>query len=152
MLREELNKELKDAMKKKDNKSVSTIRLILAAIKDRDIAARGKGNDDGIKEDDVLRLLQSMVKQRKESISMYEKGGRLELAQEEQKEIEIINNFLPKQLSPEELEQKVKEEIQATNAQGLKDMGKVMATLRDKYAGQMDFGKASAIVKQTLAG
>jgi uncharacterized protein YqeY len=124
----------------------------LAAIKDRDIAARSKGNDDGIGNDDVLQLLQSMVKQRRESISMYEKGGRMELAEAEKEEIEIIQAFLPKQFDDAEIKEAVATVISEISAQGIRDMGKVMAALREKYAGQMDFGKASAIVKQTLAG
>ncbi|TAN52434.1 MAG: GatB/YqeY domain-containing protein [Rhodospirillales bacterium] len=151
MLRTRLNEALKSAMLAKETRAVSTVRLILAALKDRDIAARSKGNMDGISEDDILGMLQSMIKQRRESIALYEQGGRLELAQQEQEEIEIIERFLPRQMSPEETEAAIKAVLADIEAKGLKDMGRVMTALRERHAGQMDFGKASALVKTLLS-
>jgi uncharacterized protein YqeY len=150
MLRERLSETLKRALKAKEARTVSTVRLILAALKDRDIAARSKGNQDGIDEEDVLSLLQSMIKQRRDSIKLYEKGGRLELAQQESEEIDVIETFLPEQLSDEDLATAVGTAITEVEATTLKDMGKTMAILKSKYAGQMDFSKASALVKSQL--
>ena len=150
-MRDDLNRALKEAMRAKDERGVSTLRLILAALKDRDIAARAKGNNDGISDDEILQMLQSMVKQRKDSISMYEKGGRLELAEGEQQEIDIIQRFLPKQMSDEEIKAAVEAVIAELGASGLKDMGGVMGELRTRHAGCMDFGKASPIVKASLS-
>ena len=150
-LRTRLNDALKSAMKSKDQRAVSTVRLILAALKDRDIAARGKGNSEGIDDTEILQMLQTMVKQREESISLYEKGGRLELAQQEQEEIDIIRSYLPKQLSDAEVAAAVKEIVAELGATSLKDMGRTMALLRERYAGQMDFAKASSAVKTQLS-
>ena len=152
MFREQLPEALKAALKDKDERAVSTLRLIMAALKDRDIAARSKGNMDGIPEDEILQMLQTMVKQRRESISMYEKGGRLELAEQEGEEIAIIQRFLPEQLDEAATKAAVDKTIADIGAGGLKDMGAVMGALRENYAGQMDFGKASAIVKARLSG
>lgn len=152
MLRQQLNDALKTAMLAKDARTVSTVRLILAALKDRDIAARGRGVPDGISDDDILVMLQSMVKQRRESISLYEQGGRLELAQQEADEIAIINRFMPQQLGEAEIAEAIRAVIGDLGAGGLKDMGKVMAALKERYAGQMDFAKASALVKAQLGG
>jgi len=152
MFREQLPEALKAALKDKDERAVSTLRLIMAALKDRDIAARSKGNMDGIPEDEILQMLQTMVKQRRESISMYEKGGRLELAEQEGEEIAIIQRFLPEQLNEAATEAAVDKTIVDIGAGGLKDMGAVMGALRENYASQMDFGKASAIVKARLSG
>jgi len=152
MLRSQLNDALKAAMLGKDPRTVSTVRLILAALKDRDIAARPKGITDGIGEDEILSMLQSMIKQRRESITLYEQGGRLELAEQEAQEITIIERFLPKQLGEAEILAAVKGAIAATGATGIKDMGRVMAALKDGHAGQMDFTKASAQVKKELGG
>ncbi|MFD2206405.1 GatB/YqeY domain-containing protein [Kiloniella antarctica] len=149
MLRNSLNDTLKDAMRNKDKQAISTLRLILAALKDRDIAARGEGHDP-IGEDDVLEMLQKMIRQRRDSIEMYEKAGRTELAEREQSEIGIIEGFLPKQMSEEEVEQIVVDLIAELGADSIKDMGKVMGALKGKYAGKMDFGKASAVVKTKL--
>ena len=152
MFRDQLPEALKAALKDKDERAVSTLRLIMAALKDRDIAARSKGNMDGIPEDEILQMLQTMVKQRRESISMYEKGGRLELAEQEGEEIAIIQRFLPEQLDEAATKAAVDKTIADIGAGGLKDMGAVMGALRENYAGQMDFGKASAIVKARLSG
>ncbi|MBT3915499.1 MAG: GatB/YqeY domain-containing protein [Rhodospirillaceae bacterium] len=152
MLREQLNDTLKEAMKAKEPTTVSTLRLINAAIKDRDIADRTKGgvDEEGISDDDILQLLQSMIKQRGDSIEAYNKGGRQELADREAQEIEIIQRFLPEQLGDEELTAAVSSAIETVGAESLKEMGAVMAKLREDFAGQMDFGKASGIVKERL--
>ena len=150
MLRTRLSDALKTAMKGKDGRSVSTLRLILAALKDRDIAARSKGNQDGVSDDEVLGLLQSMVKQRRESIGLYEKGGRMELAQGEAEEISVIEGFLPEQMGEDEMATVITGIVDEVGAESLKDMGKVMTALKEQFAGQMDFGKASAIVKERL--
>ena len=152
MLREQLNDTLKEAMKSKEPTTVSTLRLINAAIKDRDIADRTKGgiDEEGISDDDILQLLQSMIKQRHDSIDAYTKGGRNELADQEAQEIEVIERFLPEQLGDEEMTTAVNGVIEAVGAESLKEMGAVMAKLREDFAGQMDFGKASGIVKKRL--
>ena len=150
MLRTELNEAMKTAMRAKDTAGLGTIRLILAALKDRDIAARSKGNYDGIPEDEILQMFNSMIKQRRESITLYEQGGRCELAQKEQEEIVVIQRFMPKQMGEAEVLAAVKGAIASADAKGLKDMGRVMAVLKEKYAGQMDFTHASATVKQNL--
>ena len=151
MLREDLKKALVEALKAKDEKKVSTIRLINAAIKDKDIEARPKGILDGIDDTAILNLLMSMVKQRNESINMYKQGGRDDLAQKEQAEIDIIQLFLPKQMSEAEILSAIDEIIQQTGASSIKDMGKVMGILKDKYAGKMDFASASQLIKSKLA-
>ncbi|MDH5747746.1 MAG: GatB/YqeY domain-containing protein [Rhodospirillales bacterium] len=150
MLRDQLGDALKAAMKTKDARTVSTVRLILAALKDRDITARGKGNSDGVDDAEILSMLQSMIKQRRESIEMYEKGGRIELAQQEAEEIEIIEGFLPEQMDEEEMASAIKGVIKELNAQSLKDMGRTMGVLKDRYAGKMDFSKAGPMVKAQL--
>jgi uncharacterized protein YqeY len=150
MLRTQLTDALKQAMKARNDRAISTLRLILAALKDRDIAARAKGNYDGISDEDIRGMLQSMIKQRRESIALYEQGGRCELAQQEGEEIAVIEGFLPKQLGPAEIERAVRELIAEIGAQGIKDMGRTMAAMKQRYAGQMDFSKASGVVKQLL--
>lgn len=150
MLRKQLDTALKEAMKARNARAVSTLRLILAALKDRDIAARGKGNPEGLSDDEILQMLQTMVRQRHESIEMYERGGRKDLAQQEQEEIGVIESFLPRQLEGAELEAAVREAIAQSEASSLKDMGKIMAKLKADYAGRMDFAKASALVKTLL--
>jgi len=152
MLRERLNDALKRAMLAKEQRATATLRLILAALKDRDIAARGKGQTDGIGDDDILSMLQTMIKQRRESIEMYRKGGREELAQREAEEIEIIEGFLPEQMDDAAIEAAIRETIETVGASGLKEMGKVMAVLREEYAGQMDFAKAGKVAKALLSG
>ena len=150
MLRTRLSDALKTAMKGKDAPTVSTLRLIMAALKDRDIAARGKGNKDGIPEEEILGLLQSMIKQRRDSITLYEKGGRMELAQQEAEEIAIIEEYLPQQMSDDDIAAAIDAVIEDAGAATLKDMGKVMAGLKEKHAGSMDFSMASAMVKERL--
>jgi uncharacterized protein len=150
MLRERFNDTLKQAMRDKDTLVVSTVRLILARLKERDIEARPKGNAGGIAEPEIQQMMQGMIKQRRESIELYEKGGRPELAEKERGEIAIIERFLPKALGDAEAEAAIKETIAATGAASVKDMGKVMAALKEKYAGQLDPSKASQMVKKLL--
>ena len=150
MLRQQLNDMLKDAMRAKEDRKVSTIRLINAALKDRDIQARAKGNTDGISEEEILGLMQSMVKQRRDSIEAYSKGGRPDLAQQESEEISCIESFLPQQLSADEQEAAIDEAVTKSEADSIKDMGKVMAYLKEHYAGRMDFSKAAGAVKAKL--
>ncbi len=151
MLRQRLRDALKDAMKRRAELEVATLRLILAAIKDRDIAARGKGQTEGIDDDELMRLFQTMVKQRHEAIGLYEKGGRLELAERERDEIGVIETYLPAQLDDGEIEAAVKQMIDETGAASLKEMGATMAELRRRFAGRMDFAKASGMVKRQLS-
>lgn len=150
MLRQRLSDALKAAMLGRDTRTVSTVRLILAALKDRDIAARPRGVADGVPDEEILQMLQSMMKQRRESIALYEQGGRLELAQQEAEEIAIIERFLPAQLSEAEMSEAVDGVIAEIGAHGLKDMGRTMAALKEQFVGRMDFTKASSIVKQKL--
>lgn len=150
MLRQKFTDSLKEAMKGKDALAVSTVRLIIAKLKEQDIEARGKGKAAGIADPEIQQMLQGMVKQRRESITLYEQGGRPELAEKERGEIAIIERFLPKQLSDAELEAAVKETIAAVGAQGMKDMGRTMAALRERHAGQIDSAKASQVVKRLL--
>jgi uncharacterized protein YqeY len=150
MLRQQFNEALKTAMLAKDSRTVSTVRLIVAALKDRDIAARSRGVTDGIPDEEVLQMLQQMSKQRRESITLYEQGNRLDLAQQETEEIEIISRFLPKQMSEAETTEAVKAVIGEIEATTLKDMGRVMAVLKERFAGTMDFTKASSLVKGQL--
>jgi len=150
MLREQLSDALKTAMKAHDARAVSTVRMILAGLKDRDIAARGKGNAAGISDAEIQLLLQSMVKQRRESMVLYEQGNRPELVAQEQAEIGVIEGFMPKQLSDAELDEAVAAAIAATGAQAAKDMGRVMAALREKHAGQIDMAKAGGVAKRKL--
>ena len=150
-MRDILDKSLKDAMKARDAQKISTIRLINAAIKDRDIAIRSEDNLEGVSDEEILSILSKMIKQRKESAKQYEEGGRLELAQQEFEEIEIIENFLPRQLDLNETEQIVKKIILEINANSLRDMGKVMNLLKENYSGKMDFGKAGVVAKELLS-
>jgi len=151
MLRARLNDDLKNALKAKDQLAVATLRLILAALKDRDIAARGKGNSDGVKDDEILELLQKMVRQRRDSIEAYRNGGRQDLAEREAAEIEVIKRFLPEELDEAAVQSAIEQTIAELQASSVKDMGKVIGTLKERYAGRMDFGKASQLVKQRLA-
>lgn len=150
MLRNRLSEALKSAMKEKDQIAVSTLRLILAAVKDRDIGARSKGGDEGISETEILNVLQTMVRQRNESIALYRKGGRDELADREEREIAVIEQFMPRQLGEEEITEAIAAAIAETGAESVKDMGKTMGLLRRRYAGRMDFGKAGAALKTQL--
>ena len=150
-MRDILDKSLKDAMRSRDTQKISTIRLINAAIKDRDIAVRSEDNLEGVSDEEILSILSKMIKQRKESAKQYEEGGRLELAQQEFEEIEIIENFLPRQLDLNETEQIVKKIILQINANSLRDMGKVMSLLKENYSGTMDFGKAGVVAKDLLS-
>jgi uncharacterized protein YqeY len=150
-LRNRFNEELKQAMIGKNQRAVATIRLILAALKERDIAARPSGITDGIGDDQILSMLQGMIKQRRESIEMYQKGNRPDLVVQEQEEIVVIETFLPKQLGEAEVRAIVEKAIADTGASSVKDLGKLMGELKAKYAGQMDFSKASAYAKEKLA-
>jgi uncharacterized protein YqeY len=149
-LRAKLNAALKDAMKAKEADRLSTLRLINAAIKDRDIDARATGSDEGVGNDVVLAIMGKMVKQRQESAKVYEEGGRLELAEKELSEIKIIEEFLPRQLSDDEAAAAIDDAIAEVGADSIRDMGKVMAILKGKYTGQMDFGKTGPMVKAKL--
>ena len=149
-LREEFGLALKDAVKAQDKRRVSTLRLITAAVKDRDIAARTSGADDGVSDEVILEILAKMVKQREESVRTYEEAGRTELAEQEAAEIEIIREYLPKQLSDEELEAACAEAVNEVGATSLKEMGRCMGLLKERYAGRMDFSRAGALVKEKL--
>ena len=149
-MRERVSTALKEAMKAKDADRLSTLRLINAAIKDREIAARGTGDDDTVTNDEVLGILGKMVKQRQESARAYEEGGRLELAEKEQSEIKIIEEFLPRQLDEDETAAAIDAAITKVGAQSVRDMGKVMGVLKKKYTGQMDFGRVGPMVKDRL--
>jgi len=151
VIRDDINNALKQAMKAKDDRRVSTLRLVNSALKNADIDARGQGKAP-LADDEVLGLLQKMIKQRRESIDLYEKGGRAELAQQEHDEIAIIAAYLPKQMSEDEVKFAIAQAIQETGAVGMRDMGKVIGALKGKYAGKMDFAKASALVKGALSG
>ena len=150
MLREEFTSQLKIAMKGGDKRRVETIRMITAALKDRDIEARVSGKDIG--EDEILSLLQKLVKSRQESLEIYQQNARPELAEKEADEIAIISSFLPQPMSDEDVSAAIKAAIAETGAASIKDMGKVIATLKAQHSGKMDFGKASALVKAALAG
>jgi uncharacterized protein YqeY len=150
MLREAFGERLKQAMRAKDVRTLSTVRLILAGLKERDVAARGSGNHEGIPDPEILRLLQGMIKQRRESIALYRQGNRPELAQQEEEEIVIIESFLPQQMSEAEIAAAAKAAIAETGAAGVKDMGRVMAALRERHAGVIDLARAGTIVKQLL--
>ena len=151
MLRDDINSVLKDAMKSRDERRVSTLRLVNSALKNADIEARGQGKP-ALTDDDLLGLLQKMIKQRQESVELYEKGGRPELAAKEREEIAIIAGFLPKQMSEEDATAAIAAAIGDLGAAGMKDMGKVMAALKERHAGKMDFSRASALVKAALTG
>jgi uncharacterized protein YqeY len=149
MLRDNINNAVKDAMKARDERRTSTLRMVNAAIKNADIEARGQGKEP-LNDSDVLSLLQKMIKQRQESVELYEKGGRPELAQQEREEIDIIGGYLPKQMSDLEAGAAISSMLQEINAQSLKDMGRAMAALKERFAGKMDFSRASAKVKELL--
>jgi hypothetical protein len=149
-LRQAFGDRLKEAMKARDAPTVSAVRLILAALKDRDVAARGQGNAAGVAEDQIAAMLQGMIKQRRESIALYRQGNRPDLAEREESEIAVIESFLPRQLDQGEIEAAARAAIAETGAAGVRDMGKVMAALRRSHAGTVDFASASQIVKRLL--
>jgi uncharacterized protein YqeY len=150
MLREAFSERLKQAMRAKDARTLSTVRMILAGVKERDVAARGSGNQEGIADPEILRLLQAMIKQRRESIALYRQGKRPELAQQEEEEIAVIESFLPQQMNDDQMAAAAKAAIAETGAAGVKDMGRVMGVLRERHAGVIDLARAGAIVKQLL--
>ena len=151
MLRDAINNAVKDAMKAKDERKLSTLRMVNSSLKNADIDARGQGKPP-LSDEDLLGLLQKMIKQRQESVALYDKGGRPELAAAEREEIAVISAYLPKQMSDDEVNAAIAAIVKETGAAGMKDMGKVIAALKAKYAGQMDFGKASGLVKAALTG
>lgn len=151
MLREDLQKALKESMINKDTTTVSAVRLIIAGLKEKDVDARGKGQKEA-SDTELLSMMQNMIKQRKDSIKMYVEANRQDLADKEQSEINVIERFLPKQMSASEVETAIKSAIETLGASSMKDMGKVMAALREQYAGQMDFGVASGTIKNLLSG
>lgn len=150
MLREDLQNALKEAMKEKNMAVVGAVRLIIAGLKEKDVEARGKGKEKA-EDTELLAMMQTMIKQRNESVKIYIEGNRPELAEKEKAEIEVIERFLPKQLSDDEVNKVIQSVIANIGAQSIKDMGKVMAALKNEYAGQMDFGKASGIIKSLLS-
>jgi uncharacterized protein len=150
MMRQRFTDAMKQAMRDKDALALSTVRLILARLKERDIEVRPKGNVEGISDPEIQQMLQGMIKQRRESIELYEKGNRPDLADKERGEIAIIERFLPKQMSEAETEAAIRDTIAAIGASGIKDMGRTMAALRERYAGQIDAAKASLAVKRLL--
>ena len=151
MLRDDINNAVKDAMRARDERKLSTLRMVNSTIKNADIDARGQGKPP-LSDGDLLSVLQKMIKQRQESVELYDKGGRAELADQEREEIAIISAYLPKQMSEADVKAAISAAVAETNAAGMKDMGKVIAVLKAKYAGQMDFGKASGLVKSALTG
>ena len=151
MLRARLNDSLKEAMKAKEARRVSTLRMVMAALKDRDIAARTEDSREDVPDDEVLQMLSKMVKQRRDSIAAFEQGGRPELAAVEAEEIAIIEEFLPRQMAEAEVQAAAAAVIAELGAAGPKDMGRVMAALKERHAGQMDFGRASGVVKSLLS-
>jgi uncharacterized protein YqeY len=152
MLREQLNEAMKGAMRARDTETLSTIRMALAAIKDKDIAARPSGNATGIGDPEVLSLLQSMVKQRRESIALYKQGGRADLVAKEEAEVTVLEGFLPQQMDAAETDAAIVAAIAETGAASIKDMGKVMGVLKSRHAGQMDFSTVGPLVKAKLGG
>lgn len=149
-MRSELDENLKEAIKSQEKQRVATLRLINAAIKDRDIAVRSEENTEGVSDDEIILILSNMVKQRKQSIIQYEEGGRIELAEREREEIKIIQEFLPNQLTNDQIQAEISKIIDAEDQLSIKDMGKIMGELKNKFSGRMDFGKASEIVKALL--
>jgi uncharacterized protein YqeY len=150
-MRERLAAALKDAMRSREADRTSTLRLINAAIKDRDIAARSEGGgEEGVSDAEIMAILGKMVRQRQESARLYEEGGRLELAEKELGEIRVIEEFLPRQLSPDEIAAAIDAAVAEVGATGIRDMGRVMAVLKARHAGQMDFGAVGALVKARL--
>ena len=151
MVRDDINTALKEAMKAGEARRVSTLRLVNATLKNADIEARGQGKP-ALSDDDVLGVLQKMIKQRHESVELYDKGGRPELAAQEREEITIISHYLPRQMTEQEIHDTIGALLKETGATAMKDMGRVMGALKERYAGKLDFGKASAAVKKLLGG
>jgi uncharacterized protein YqeY len=151
MLRDDINDAVKGAMKAKDERKLGTLRMVNSTIKNADIEARGQGKPP-LSDAELLSVLQKMIKQRQEAVELYEKGGRAELAAQEREEIAVISAYLPKQMSDDEVKAAIGTVVAETGAAGIKDMGKVIGSLKAKYAGQMDFAKASALVKAALTG
>ena len=151
-LRNEINSAMKEAMKEKAQLRLSTLRLINAAIKDRDIAARAEGVEEGVDESEILAILGKMTRQRQESAKTYEEAGRLDLSERELSEIQVIEYFLPRQLNGDEIEIEVTKVIDEQGASSIRDMGRVMACLKERFTGQMDFGSVGPIVKKKLSG
>ena len=151
MLREDINNSLKDAMKAGDARRVSTLRLVNSSLKNADIEARGQGKP-ALPDDEVLGVLQKMIKQRHESAELYEKGGRADLVAQEREEITIISHYLPRQMTDQEIHDTIGALLKETGATAMKDMGRVMAALKERYAGKLDLGKASGAVKKMLSG
>ena len=149
-MRSQLDANLKEAIKSQEKQRVATLRLINAAIKDRDIAVRSEENTEGVSDAEIILILSNMVKQRKQSIIQYEEGGRIELAEREREEIKIIQEFLPNQLTNEEIQTEISKIIDAEDQLTIKDMGKIMGNLKNRFSGRMDFGKASEILKALL--
>ena len=152
MKRQELSDALKEAMKARDARTISTLRMVMAKIKDKDIDARTDGTKNDIDDQAILSLLQGMVKQRRESIVLYQQGGRQDLVDQESAEIALIEKFLPAQLDEATAKAAIRTVIAEIGATGIKDMGRTMAALKERYAGEMDFSKASALVKEALTG
>lgn len=150
-LREKIQSDIKEAMKAKDNDRLTTLRMMMAEIKNRDIQARGQGNADGLDDAGIMGLMQTMIKQRKESIEVYKQGGRAELADKEQAEIGVIEAFLPQMMDGNEMRLKIADVMTELNAEDMKDMGRVVKELKERYPGQMDMGQASAVIKQLLS-
>lgn len=150
MLREKLNNDVKEAMKSREQERLTTLRLVVAAIKDREISERVQGVSEPLQDKDIIQILTKMVKQRDESARVYEEGGRLDLAERERREIALLQDYLPKQMSEAEIKAAIEEIIGEVQAESIKDLGKVMAVLKEKYAGQMDFGIANRVVKERL--
>lgn len=150
MLRPKFSEELKAAMREKNTTRITTLRLIMSALKDRDISVREKGNYEGIPDAEILQLLQGMIKQRKESILMYEQGERPDLVAKENQEIQVIQEFLPKPLNEEETQKILTQTIEKLNAHSIKDIGRVMTELRENYVGSMDFSHVASVLKERL--
>ena len=151
MLRDDINNAVKEAMKAKNERAVSTLRMVNSTLKNADIEARGQGKP-ALSDEDALGVLQKMIKQRHESVELYEKGGRPELAAQEREEITIISKYLPQQMTDQEIHDTIGALLKETGATAMKDMGKVMAALKERYAGKLDFAKASGAVKKILSG
>ena len=149
-MRDKIKAALTQAIKDRDRIRVSTLRLMSAAIKDRDIGAQGEGNDTGVSHNEILSILDKMIRQRNESVKAYEEAGRLELADRERSEIEVIQEFLPRQLTEEEINQAIHAAIEAAGATSIRDMGRVMGQLKEQYTGQMDFGRVGPVVRNLL--